>query len=66
MKAKEFDRAFDAGEDMSKYLDFSKATRPAKLDKDPFDYPKNIAHLHHVSADHEAGRNFTKHERIEG
>lgn len=66
MKAEEFDRAFDAGEDMSKYLDFSKATRSAKPGKDPFDYPNNIAHLRNVSADYEAGRNFTKHERIEG
>ena len=27
MKAKEFDRRFDAGEDVSKYLDLSKAKR---------------------------------------
>ena len=27
--AKEFDRKFDAGEDVSAYLDFSRATRPA-------------------------------------
>jgi hypothetical protein len=29
MKAKEFDRKFEAGEDLSKYLDFSKARRSA-------------------------------------
>lgn len=27
MKAKEFDRKFDAGEDITEYLDFSKARR---------------------------------------
>ena len=29
MKAKEFDRRFEAGEDLSQYLDFSKARRSA-------------------------------------
>ena len=29
MKAKEFDRKFDEGEDISQYLDFSKARRSA-------------------------------------
>jgi hypothetical protein len=29
MKAKEFDRKFDEGEDISRYLDFSKARRLA-------------------------------------
>ena len=29
MKAKEFDRKFEAGEDLSKYLDYSKARRSA-------------------------------------
>jgi hypothetical protein len=29
MKAKEFDRKFEAGEDLSKHLDFSKARRSA-------------------------------------
>ena len=28
MKTEEFDKKFDTGEDLSKYLDFSKATRP--------------------------------------
>jgi len=28
MKAKEFDKTFDAGEDITKYLDVSKARRP--------------------------------------
>ncbi len=28
MKAKEFDKRFDAGEDVTKYLDLSKARRP--------------------------------------
>ena len=28
MKAEEFDRKFDRGEDITKYLDFSKARRP--------------------------------------
>jgi len=32
--AKEFDEKFDNGEDISKYLDFSKATRPNVLNTD--------------------------------
>ena len=28
MKAKEFDKKFDAGEDIAKHLDFSRARRP--------------------------------------
>ena len=30
MKAKEFDRKFDNGEDVSRFLDMSKAERPAQ------------------------------------
>ena len=30
MKAREFDRRFDSGEDVTKYLDLSKARRPAQ------------------------------------
>ncbi len=33
MKAKEFDKKFDAGEDITKHLDFSKARRPAQEQK---------------------------------
>jgi len=33
MKAKEFDKKFDDGEDVSKYLDVSKARRPAQEQK---------------------------------
>ena len=33
MKAKEFDKKFDDGEDVSKYLDVSKACRPAQEQK---------------------------------
>jgi len=33
MKAKEFDKRFDAGEDISKYLDLSKARRPGHEQK---------------------------------
>ena len=32
--AKEFDEKFDDGEDISKYLDFSKATKPNALKTD--------------------------------
>ncbi len=32
--AKEFDEKFDNGEDISEYLDFSKATRPNALNTD--------------------------------
>ena len=33
MKTKAFDQAFEKGEDVSKYLDFSKATRPGREQK---------------------------------
>ena len=33
MKSEEFDKKFDAGEDVSKHLDFSKATRPGRKQK---------------------------------
>ena len=33
MKAKELDRKFDEGEDISKYLDIAKARRPAQEQK---------------------------------
>ena len=33
MKAKEFDKKFDEGEDISQYLDISKARRPAQGQK---------------------------------
>jgi len=33
MKAKELDRKFDVGEDISKYLDISKSRRPAQEQK---------------------------------
>lgn len=33
MKAEEFDRRFDAGEDMSEFFDLSKARRPNKEKK---------------------------------
>ncbi len=33
MKAEAFDKVFDKGADVSKYLDFSKATRPGREQK---------------------------------
>lgn len=33
MKTEQFDRKFDKGEDVSKYLDFNKATRPGREQK---------------------------------
>lgn len=33
MKTEQFDKKFDAGEDISKYLEFSKATRPGREQK---------------------------------
>ncbi|MCK5056441.1 MAG: CopG family transcriptional regulator [Candidatus Aminicenantes bacterium] len=33
MKAKEFDKKFDQGEDISSYLDFSRARRPEQAQK---------------------------------
>ncbi len=48
--AKEFDEKFDRGEDISEYLDFSKAKRVAELKKQPtkkinIDLPQNILNL---------------------
>jgi len=33
MKAKDFDKAFDSGEDITQFLDFSKARRPGQEQK---------------------------------
>ncbi|HOO76719.1 MAG TPA: CopG family antitoxin [bacterium] len=33
MKSKEFDKKFEAGEDVSEHLDFSQATRPGREQK---------------------------------
>ncbi len=33
MKSRDFDEKFDAGEDVSEHLDFSKATRPGREQK---------------------------------
>jgi len=33
MKADEFDKKFDSGEDITRYLDFSKARRPGREQK---------------------------------
>jgi len=33
MKAKEFDKKFDNGEDVTKYLDYAKAKRPGREQK---------------------------------
>ena len=33
MKTEDFDKKFDKGEDVSKYLDFSKASRPGREQK---------------------------------
>jgi len=33
MKTEQFDKKFDQGEDVSKYLDFSRATRPGREQK---------------------------------
>ena len=33
MKAKEFDKEFDSGEDITKHLDYSKARRPGREQK---------------------------------
>ncbi len=46
MKAKEFDKRFDEGEDVSKYLDVSKARRPAQDQKRVnVDFPVWMIHL---------------------
>ena len=46
MKAKEFDRKFDAGKDISKYLDLSKAKKPEQEQKRVnVDFPLWMIHL---------------------
>ena len=46
MKAKEFDRKFDEGKDISRYLDVSKAKRPEQEQKRVnVDFPVWMVHL---------------------
>jgi len=46
MKAKEFDKKFDEGRDISKYLDVSKARRPEQEQKRVnVDFPLWMIHL---------------------
>lgn len=46
MKAKEFDKRFDEGKDISKYLDVSKARRPKQEQKRVnVDFPLWMIHL---------------------
>ncbi len=53
MKAKEFDRRFDAGEDMTKFLDLSSAERPNQKTRGVnVDFPEWMIH----SLDKEANR----------
>ena len=53
MKAKEFDKKFDSGEEITKYLDLSKARRPAQEQKRVnVDFPIWMIH----SLDREAKR----------
>ncbi|MDP2167190.1 MAG: hypothetical protein Q8J64_02530 [Thermodesulfovibrionales bacterium] len=53
MKAREFDKKFDEGEDISKYLDVSKASRPGREQKRVnVDFPLWMIH----SLDREARR----------
>lgn len=46
MKAREFDKRFDSGEDISKYLDMTKAKRPEQEHKRVnVDFPLWMIHL---------------------
>lgn len=46
MKAEEFDKKFDEGEDVSQYLDVSKARRPVQAQKRVnVDFPLWMIHL---------------------
>ena len=46
MKAREIDKRFDAGEDISKYLDMTKARRPEQeLKRVNVDFPLWMIHL---------------------
>lgn len=53
MKTEAFDKAFDNGEDITKALDFSKATRPGRVQRRVnVDFPEWMIH----SLDKEADR----------
>ena len=57
ISAKEFDKKFDNGEDISEYLDFSKAVKLNEFEKSStkkinVDFPEHIIKL----LDHEAGK----------
>lgn len=53
MKSEEFDKKFDKGEDVSKYLDFTNATRPGREQKRVnVDFPVWMIQ----ALDHEANR----------
>ena len=53
MRAKEFDRKFDNGEDVTRYLDLSKVTRPGQTPRRVnVDFPEWMIH----SMDKEARR----------
>ena len=45
MKAKEIDKQFDEGEDISKYLDITKARRPEQEQKLNVNFPLWMIHL---------------------
>jgi len=46
MKAREFDKKFDSGEDITKYLDMTKAKRPEQENKRVnVDFPLWMIHL---------------------
>jgi hypothetical protein len=46
MKAREFDKRFDSGQDISKYLDMTKARRPGQQHKRVnVDFPVWMIHL---------------------
>ena len=56
MKAREFDKRFDTGEDISKYLDMTKARRPEQQQKRiNVDFP--LWMIHHQSLDRRPTRN---------
>ena len=48
---KEFDEKFDSGEDVSKYLDFSKAQKVEDFEKERFK-PELCDRIHHISTYH--------------
>jgi hypothetical protein len=67
MKAKEFDKRFDEGEDVSKHLDVSKTRRPVQDQKRVnVDFPVWMIHLLDKEAKRLGGSQTVHHQAVGG